>query len=84
MFPRSIQLPERQSFFLFGPRATGKSTLVHEIKSTHDIRPDKVRGLLAMESAFAEAELFCVSQDPGPQQIGPIRALPWEMALEVL
>ncbi len=30
MFPRAIQFPERQSFFLFGARATGKSTLVHQ------------------------------------------------------
>lgn len=28
MFIRSIKLPEYQSFFLFGPRGTGKSTLI--------------------------------------------------------
>lgn len=28
MFRRSINLPESQSFFLFGPRGTGKSTLI--------------------------------------------------------
>lgn len=28
MIPRSVQLPEKQSFFLFGPRGSGKSTLL--------------------------------------------------------
>ena len=31
MFKRSIQLPESNSFFLFGPRGTGKSTLIKSI-----------------------------------------------------
>jgi predicted AAA+ superfamily ATPase len=30
MFARSIQLPKDRSFFLFGPRGTGKSTLLRE------------------------------------------------------
>lgn len=30
MYSRSIALPERNSFFLFGPRLTGKSTLLHQ------------------------------------------------------
>src|SRR5690242_12131057 len=30
MVKREIQLPAKQSFFLFGPRQTGKSTLVRE------------------------------------------------------
>src|SRR5437868_6015630 len=28
MFPRLLKLPTRQSFFLFGARSTGKSTLI--------------------------------------------------------
>ena len=28
MFARSLQLPAGRSFFLFGPRGTGKSTLL--------------------------------------------------------
>ncbi|MBI4431314.1 MAG: ATP-binding protein [Candidatus Omnitrophica bacterium] len=30
MINRAIKLPQRQSFFLFGPRQTGKSTLIQE------------------------------------------------------
>jgi predicted AAA+ superfamily ATPase len=30
MFARSLRLPENRSFFLFGPRGTGKSTLLRE------------------------------------------------------
>lgn len=30
MYSRSIRLPERNSFFLFGPRLTGKSTLLRQ------------------------------------------------------
>jgi predicted AAA+ superfamily ATPase len=30
MFPRNIKLPKSNSFFLFGPRGTGKSTLLRE------------------------------------------------------
>jgi ABC-type Mn2+/Zn2+ transport system ATPase subunit len=28
MFARTLELPDKQSFFLFGPRGTGKSTLL--------------------------------------------------------
>ena len=37
MLKRQIQLPERHSFFLFGPRQTGKSTLLRMIAGV--IRP---------------------------------------------
>lgn len=31
MFPREIELPTKESFFLFGPRGTGKSTLLRHV-----------------------------------------------------
>lgn len=31
MIPRILQLPENESFFLFGPRATGKTTLLRNL-----------------------------------------------------
>lgn len=34
MFKRSIQLPKDHSFFLFGPRGTGKTTLLKELLPT--------------------------------------------------
>lgn len=33
MIPRLLQLPEDDSFFLFGPRATGKTTLLRHLSS---------------------------------------------------
>jgi len=38
MIPRLLELPTEQSILLFGPRGTGKSTLLHAIfplKETH-------------------------------------------------
>lgn len=38
LIPRRMSLPEKSSFFLFGPRATGKSTwLKHQVKADHVI-----------------------------------------------
>ncbi|NDD29901.1 MAG: ATP-binding protein [Proteobacteria bacterium] len=62
----------------------GKRLAVVEVKSSLEVRPDKLRSLLALETAFTDPELFCVSRDPRPQCIGSVQALPWEMALEVL
>ena len=36
MYTRSLKPPLGHSFFLFGPRLTGKSTLLHETFSTKD------------------------------------------------
>ena len=60
----------------------GKKPAAIEIKSTTEVRPEKLSGLQAMRSAFVEAEFFCVSQDPRAQRIGDIQALPWDQALE--
>ena len=40
MIPRLCKLPENQSFFLFGPRQTGKSTLVNAIFEEHTWKID--------------------------------------------
>lgn len=37
MIPRGIIIPKRQSFFLFGPRQTGKSTFVKGILGPNDL-----------------------------------------------
>lgn len=36
MFTRICKIPEKQSFFMFGPRGTGKTTLINSILSTDD------------------------------------------------
>lgn len=40
MFQRMLNLPERHSFFLFGPRGTGKSTLVNAALPKNAMRID--------------------------------------------
>ena len=40
MIPRLCKLPENQSFFLFGPRQTGKSTLVNAVFEKHTWKID--------------------------------------------
>ena len=40
MIPRICKLPENQSFFLFGPRQTGKSTLVNALFEKHTWKID--------------------------------------------
>ncbi len=37
MYSRSINLPKRQSFFLFGPRLTGKSTLLRQSYAAEEV-----------------------------------------------
>lgn len=37
MFQRTLQLPEKQSFFLFGARGTGKTTLLHTRSSNQKV-----------------------------------------------
>ena len=62
----------------------GQKVAAVEIKSTQQIRPDKLSGLAAMRGALPEAEFFCVSQDPTPQRMGDIQILPWQEALATL
>ena len=37
MFPRRLNMPKKQSFFLFGPRQTGKSTLLGQLLGDGDL-----------------------------------------------
>lgn len=62
MLNRIISLPEKQSFFLFGPRQTGKSTLIHSILNERSWTVDLLQSDLflryarAPETFRAEAE----------------------------
>jgi predicted AAA+ superfamily ATPase len=62
----------------------GRPLAAVEIKSTDDVRPDKLRGLNSLRSALPEAELYCLSRDPRPQRVGEVEALPWQEGLESL
>ncbi len=60
MLKRIIQLPARHSFFLFGPRQTGKSTLLHSLFSPETtlfynlLHYEEYRRLLINPSLFSE------------------------------
>lgn len=51
MIPRSLKLPERQSCLLFGPRQTGKSTLVRSLLPPRSWEVDLLRYDLALTYA---------------------------------
>ncbi len=60
----------------------GQALAVIEIKSTREVRPEKLRSLRSLSGAFPNAQYYCLSQDPKSQDFGGIQALPWERALE--
>ncbi len=93
MLRREAYEPQDYRFFYLATERTevdlvierpGRPLAVVEIKSTAEVRPEKLRGLQAMESALPGCQLYCVSQDPRPQRLGTIQALPWREALELL
>jgi len=58
MFNRLLNIPKKQSFFLFGPRGTGKSFWLHE-KFPHELYFDLLEArtfteLLAMPSRIEQ------------------------------
>jgi hypothetical protein len=84
---RRFLLPPAGSFFLFGPRGTGKSTwlaqvfpeairldlLASDVLRTYQARPERLRERLAAEP---EAELLLLSLCEGPLLIDGIGCLP--------
>jgi predicted AAA+ superfamily ATPase len=77
MFARAIRLPERRSFFLFGPRGTGKSTLLRQAL------PDAVVFDLLDLGVYSELlahpqrlEALALPRMPAPIVIDEIQRLP--------
>lgn len=60
----------------------GQPTALVEVKSSIRVRKEQMRSLLSLEDAIPGCQLYCVSQDAGRRQIGPITALHWEEALQ--
>jgi predicted AAA+ superfamily ATPase len=56
----------------------GRPLAFVEIKSGREARPEHASALHAIEGEFPDADLFLLSQDPRPQRMGRVRALPWE------
>jgi predicted AAA+ superfamily ATPase len=59
----------------------GKPPALVEIKSTCEVRPDRLRSLRSLGHSLEGCELYCLSRDPRPQRIGSIQALPWQQGL---
>jgi len=80
MFQRILTLPEllkKKSFFLFGPRGTGKST-----KSVHD---SHLKGLRALREEGVVENFAVVSRDRHQRKISDgIVVFPWDGFLDKL
>ena len=62
----------------------GRPLALIEIKSTREVREEHAAGLRSFLPDFPDADFFLFSQDPRPQRMGRIQALPWEMGLVLL
>ena len=62
----------------------GRPLALVEIKSTRAVRVDHAEALQAFLPDFPDADCFLWSQDPRPQRMGRIQALPWEQGLAML
>ena len=52
-----------------------------EIKSSDEIRPEKLRRLTLFLDDFPKDEFYCLSNDPIHKEIGRIHCLPWQEGL---
>ena len=59
----------------------GRPVALVEIKSTTEVRPQKLRSLNALAASFDNPELFCLSRDPNAQLCGTVKALPWQQGV---
>ena len=62
----------------------GRPLALVEIKSTREVREDHAAALRGFLPDFPDAEFFLLSQDPRPQQMGRIQALPWQQGLALI
>lgn len=60
----------------------GKKLLCIEIKSTDNIREDKLTSFANLVKDMPNSEAICISQEPRAKKIGGITVLPWAIALE--
>jgi predicted AAA+ superfamily ATPase len=81
MYERAIRFPERRSFFLFGARGTGKSTLLRKRLNPETTWFVDLLAVTAEDSYSRDPELFCLSRDPNAQLCGAVKALPWQQGI---
>ncbi len=59
----------------------GKELLCIEIKSTDNVREDKLSSFANLVKDIPNSEAICISQEPRAKKIGEIIVLPWQKAL---
>lgn len=62
----------------------GKPLVLVEIKSTAECKLESLRGFHSLIADFPDAECMIWSQDPRPQKMGRILALPWQEGLAAI
>jgi len=80
--PRLLHLPPNKSFFLFGPRNTGKSTLVEELYDSSttffiNLTPSDISTFRRLTQDMAHCEAICLCNEKYPKTIENISILPW-------
>jgi len=62
----------------------GENEVAIETKSTSQVNPRHLKGLLSFAEEYTVKKLILVSNDPDPRQIGNILVLPWKKFLKML
>jgi len=62
----------------------GRPLALVEIKSARELKPEHSAGLKAFLDDFPDADAYLLSQDPRPQRLGRIQALPWEEGIQAI
>lgn len=91
---RQLSLPgllNKRSFFLFGPRATGKSSLIRvqlpiaiEIKASSNVTDKHFKGLKMLAEENICKQYLLVSQDPINRKYSNCEAIYWQDFLKKL
>ena len=75
MIQRMVKLPKTNSFFLFGARGTGKTTLLKKRFPAQKVV------FIDLLDIHPRAEKWLISNDPLNRQLGSTYALHWKTAL---
>lgn len=60
----------------------GEKLLCIEIKSSDNVREDKLSSFANLVKDISNSEAICISQEPRAKKIGDITVLPWQVALD--
>jgi len=62
----------------------GEPRVAVEVKSTDQVNPRHLKGLIRFAEEYSVQKLILVSNDPFPRQIGEVMVLPWRIFLDRL